>query len=184
MTHPEDREVRTLMVRYQDGDMGAFEELYLYTSRMIRGYLASLCFERGQTADLVQEAYLQIHRSRHTYDPAYAVRPWILGIARHVLLTHRRRWARRSRPLTPLAEQPELPVPPEIDGLADREALGHALGRLPPDWREALVLHHVYGLAFREIGSIVGASEGAARIRASRGMALLRAELVEERKEG
>jgi DNA-directed RNA polymerase specialized sigma24 family protein len=69
---------------------------------------------------------------------------------------------------------PEVPVPAEMEGFPDRDALGRALAGLPGDWREALVLHHVYGLSFREVGLVAGVSEGGARIRASRGMALLR----------
>jgi hypothetical protein len=44
------------------------------------------------------------------------------------------------------------------------------------------VLHHLYGMSFREIGQIAGVSEGGARIRASRGMSELR--LLLERHKG
>ncbi len=72
---------------------------------------------------------------------------------------------------------PELPVPAEMESFADRDALRQALAQLQEDWRESLLLHHVYGLSFCEIGQIVGVSEGGARIRASRGMAELRVAL-------
>ncbi len=38
----EDEPLRALMVRYQDGEMPAFEELYRTTLPMVRGYLYSL----------------------------------------------------------------------------------------------------------------------------------------------
>jgi RNA polymerase sigma-70 factor (ECF subfamily) len=73
---------------------------------------------------------------------------------------------------------PELPIPAEVESLADRERLERALALLAADRREAVVLHHVYGLSFQEISRVVGVSEGGARIRASRGMAELRQRLA------
>jgi RNA polymerase sigma-70 factor (ECF subfamily) len=175
----EDQALRALMVRYQQGEMEAFEDLYRRTLPMIRGYLAATTTDRAWAADLAQESYLQIHRSRRTYDPAYPVKPWMLAIARHVKLRDRRkRWQRLSREVTGFEVLPELPVPAEVEGLADRDAVTRALTRLPESWREALVLHHIYGLHYREVGRLVGVSEGGARIRASRGMASLRAALI------
>ncbi|HEX6738196.1 MAG TPA: RNA polymerase sigma factor [Vicinamibacteria bacterium] len=168
------------MRRYQAGDIAAFEQLYGETLPMVRGYLGALTRDRVRTADLAQEAYLQIHRSRHTYDPALPLRPWVLAIARHVWLTERRgRGRRQAREVSGLDPLPDLAVPPEMEALAVRDTLLRALARLPADRREALVLHHVHGLSFREVGLVVGVSEGGARIRASRGMAELRALLAE-----
>jgi RNA polymerase sigma-70 factor (ECF subfamily) len=174
----EDRALRSSMERYQRGEMDAFEDLYRKTVPMLRGYFLALTRDPARSADLVQETYLQTHRSRRTYDPAYPVKPWLLAIARHVRLTDERARGRRSRrELTGFDELPDVPVPAEMEALGDRDALERALAAVPADRREALLLHHVHGLSFREVGRVVGVSEGGARIRASRGMADLRAAL-------
>jgi RNA polymerase sigma-70 factor (ECF subfamily) len=174
-----DAALRQLMVRYQQGDADAFDALYSRTLPMVRGYLGSLTRDRTRAADLAQESFLQAHRSRQTYDSAYPVTPWLLGIARHVWrMDQRTRWRRQSREVTGLEALPELPVLPEMDRLADRDTLARALATVNADRREAVMLHHVYGLSFREIGAVVGASETAARVRACRGMADLRAALT------
>jgi RNA polymerase sigma-70 factor (ECF subfamily) len=175
----DDEPLAALMMRYQRGEMEAFEELYGRTLPMIRGYLLALTRDSARAADLVQECFLQVHRSRHTYDPALPVKPWLIGIARHVRLTDsRRRFRLLAREPVGLDAIPELPVPAEMDGWADREVLVSALAALPADRREALVLHHIYGLSFREIARVVGTSEGGARIRASRAMTELRERLL------
>jgi len=175
---PEDGDaaLRDLMRRYQEGRMEAFEELYRRTVPLVRGYLVALTRDRTLGEDLAQETYLQAHRSRQTYNPEFPVRPWLLGIARYVRLQRERSLRRRrAHEVQPSDALPDVPVPAEMDGLADREALHGALGTLPADRREAVVLHHLYGLSFREIAAVAGASEGAVRVRASRGMSELRA---------
>jgi RNA polymerase sigma-70 factor (ECF subfamily) len=67
-----------------------------------------------------------------------------------------------------------MPVPPDVEGLADRMLVRGALEQLGPERREALLLHHVWGFSFREIAGILGITEAAAKLRSSRGMADLR----------
>jgi len=173
-----DAELRALMERYQGGDPDAFDAIYSRTLPMVRGHLSALTVDRSITNDLVQDVYLQMHRARRTYDRSRPVRPWIAGITRHVWLMSKRTYARRRSPETlGLDQSLEVAVLPDLDGFADRDALARALSATPDDQREALVLHHVCGFTFREIGHTTGCSEGAARIRASRGMAEVRRQL-------
>ena len=67
-----------------------------------------------------------------------------------------------------------MPVPAEVDGLAERDGLRRALGAVLPDRREALLLHHVWGFTFIEIGQMLGIRPQAAKLRSSRGMGDLR----------
>jgi RNA polymerase sigma-70 factor, ECF subfamily len=71
-----------------------------------------------------------------------------------------------------------VPVPAEVERLADADAIRRCLAQLPADHGEALTLHHVWGFSFDEIAGMLGVSAVAARARASRGMARLRAELA------
>jgi RNA polymerase sigma-70 factor (ECF subfamily) len=164
-------ELRQLMTSYQAGSLHAFERLYAALSSPMLGYLATLCRSRAHAQDLLQDTFLQIHRSRHTYRPDLPVRPWVFTIARHVWLMDR-----RSRSRRPTADQdvPDLPVPAEVEGLAERERLHRALSALLPDRREALLLHHVWGFSFAEIGQLLGIRADAAKLRSSRAMGDLR----------
>jgi RNA polymerase sigma-70 factor (ECF subfamily) len=62
----------------------------------------------------------------------------------------------------------------QADALADRDAAGRALGRVPAEQREAVVLHHVHGWSFAEIASRLGIGASAARTRAFRGLKKMR----------
>jgi RNA polymerase sigma-70 factor (ECF subfamily) len=127
--------------------------------------------------DLVQEAFLQLHRSRAAYNPAYAVRPWMFGLARNVCLMNRRAMRRWANIHAASSGLPDVPVPAEVERLADADAIRRSLAELPADHAEALTLHHVWGFSFDEIAGMLGVTTAAARARASRGMVRLRAEL-------
>ncbi len=163
------------MVGYQNGELDAFEELFAALSVPLRNYLTSLTRDHSRGEDLMQETFLQMHRSRHTYMPGRPVKPWAFGIARHVYLMYRRSSARLAKHEGPGPETPpEIPVAPIADLFPDREDLGQALLEVPEDRRESLLLHHVWGFTFREIGNMLGISERAAKLRAFRGMQDLR----------
>jgi RNA polymerase sigma-70 factor, ECF subfamily len=174
-SHPD--ELRRLMSMYQRGSLEAFEQVYAALAPSLRAYLTALTRNAAQADDLVQDTFLQVHRSRHTYRPDRPVRPWVFAIARHVWMMDLRN--RSRRPIV-AGEPSDVPVPSEVEGLADRDALRRALGSLLDDRREALLLHHVWGFSFAEIGQMLGIRADAAKLRSSRGMNDLRARLRPE----
>jgi RNA polymerase sigma-70 factor, ECF subfamily len=163
------------MVEYQQGVLRAFDQIYAHLAVPLRQYLSVLARDTARAEDLLQETFLQIHRSRHTYEPSYPLLPWVFAIARNVYRMQARAAVVRRAAYHVSAQDVEVPIPPEVDGLADRLAVRAALNQVVSDRREALLLHHVWGLSFREIGAMVGVSESAAKLRSSRGMADLRA---------
>jgi RNA polymerase sigma-70 factor (ECF subfamily) len=172
-----DQELRALMIRYQGGSLEAFQDLYSQLATGVRRYLSHLAAGVDIADDLLQETFLQMHRSRAAYNPKYAVRPWVFGLARNVFLMNRRaarQWAKihESR-----EELPEFPVLPEADRLGSRDEIRKCIANLGPDQAEALLLHHEWGFSFEEIAGMLGISAAAARARASRGMADLRVAL-------
>ena len=173
----EDEALRALMVQYQEGSLEAFRELYAHLASDLRRYVRFLTRDSDAADDLLQEAFLQLHRSRAAYNPAYAVRPWIFGLARNVCLMNQRAMRRWANIHAVANKLPDVPVPAEVERLANADAIRRCLAQLPADHAEALTLHHVWGFSFDEIAGMLGVSTVAARARASRGMARLRAEL-------
>src|SRR5215471_10348682 len=169
-----DEQLRTLMIRYQGGSLQAFQEIYAQLAPGLRRYLLHLAGRSDIADDLLQETFLQMHRSRAAYNPTYAVRPWVFGLARNVFLMNRRaarQWAKLHESREDL---PEFPVLPEADRLGSHDEIRRGLAYLSPDQVEALLLHHEWGFSFEEIAGMLGITAAAARARASRGMADLR----------
>ncbi|MEP9374893.1 sigma-70 family RNA polymerase sigma factor [Mesorhizobium sp. KR1-2] len=143
--------------------------------------------------DVVQEACLKAFAGIETYAGGNA-RAWLLTIVRNVFYT----WLARNRPrglviTGDLADLDELSAAPEAgvadpDGpeaeliaKADTAALEAAISRLPPPFREVLVLRDVNGLSYREIAAMLGLPLGTVMSRLSRARGLLMSELGSER---
>ena len=170
-----------LMQAYQQGSADAFEEIFAALAVPLRNYLTSLTRDRARGEDLMQETFLQMHRSRKTYMPGRPVRPWAFGIARNVFLMFRRSSARRAKyEAGPFEELPEAPTVGVAELFPDRQELAAALEDVPDDRREAVLLHHVWGFSFREIGEMLGISERAAKLRSFRGIQGLRSTIKPE----
>ncbi len=178
---PDDVRLRALMVAYQSGDLRSFEQLYELLAPPLGRWLRGHVRDAATADDLLQEAFLQIHRARHTYDSTYPVAPWAYAIARHVWLMHQRTRGRRLQP-TETTDEVEIPVRGEAEAYVVRTEVRDALAALPQPRRRAVIWHHVIGLSFREIAARLGIRETAAKLRSSRGMAELRARLREDRR--
>ncbi|MBV8071588.1 MAG: RNA polymerase sigma factor [Acidobacteriaceae bacterium] len=169
-----DQELRALMIRYHGGSLEAFQEIYAQLAPGVRRYLLHLVRGSEIADDLLQETFLQMHRSRAAYNANYAVRPWVFGLARNVFLMNRRAARRWAKLHDSREDSPEFPVLPEADRLGSQDEIRRCMADLPPDQSEALLLHHEWGFSFEEIAGMLGISAAAARSRASRGMADLR----------
>jgi RNA polymerase sigma-70 factor, ECF subfamily len=168
----EDR-LRELMRDYQSGRFEAFDELYAALAPSVRRYLLSHAHDADRVDDLVQETFLQLHRARQTYDPAYPVTPWAMAIARHVRLMDRRTQSRRPWASEDVTTLP-LPVRGVAAAYAETTDVRRALGKVAASRRNAVIQHHVWGWSFKEIAAKTGIAETAAKLRSSRGMAQLR----------
>src|SRR6201996_9633267 len=136
------------MIRYQGGSLEAFQAIYAQLAPGVRRYLLHLTSGLEIADDLLQETFLQMHRSRAAYNPVYAVRPWVFGLARNVFLMNRRlarRWAEGHESREQL---PEFPILPEADSLGSRDEIRRSIARLSPEQAEALLLHHEWGFSF------------------------------------
>jgi RNA polymerase sigma-70 factor (ECF subfamily) len=182
------------MDRYARGDDTAFDELYRHGAPRVRGFLLRLGGDRALADDLMQEAFLRVHRARGHFEQGAAALPWIFAIARNVFLDHVRhprvrRTASESRGDLRGEREGELherEAPPDTRGdeaLVAREMLvivRDTLARLPVLQREAFVLIRFEGMSVSEAAQVLGATEGAVKIRAFRAYEALRAALAQD----
>jgi RNA polymerase sigma-70 factor (ECF subfamily) len=166
------------MERFVQGDEQAFNELFRRHAGRLQGALRRMV---GPAAgDVLQTTFLSIIRSRGRYQRGAPFRPWLytvaLNAARDFLRRQQREEPQSSDQLPEVAADPTpLPDP----GLS--RTVEAALAQLPPNQREAIVLHRFDGFSFREIAEMLGVSETAVKVRAHRGYERLRVLLAAER---
>jgi RNA polymerase sigma-70 factor (ECF subfamily) len=184
VTPIEDPRLSILMAEYQAGSIEAFDRLHDAIAPDLKAYLTKLTRDASRADDLLQETFLQMHRSRASHTPGQPVRPWVFAIAKRVFLMHRRSAARRTRHELESSAEGALSVPANgAERMHVRRQVDAALRRAPADGRRAFVLHHVVGLSFKEIAARLSIKPGAAKIRSSRAATFMRALLREGRDE-
>jgi RNA polymerase sigma-70 factor (ECF subfamily) len=177
---PTEAELCLQMKAYLEGEIEAFDALYAAFAGRLRGYLLSQCRDATLADDLLQETFMQIHRSRRTYQPGRPVTPWVYAIARNVYLMKRRSAGRRSRfeeALAADARAGDEVSRDALDSIVEGDQVRRALDGIPSDQREALLMHHVEGWSFVEIAARLGIRVNAAKTRAFRGMRKMREHL-------
>jgi RNA polymerase sigma-70 factor (ECF subfamily) len=178
-TGPDD--VRKLMVRYQSGDAQALEELVRKLSPSLLRYFGGSGLI-GEAEDLLQEYWIQIHRSRHTYRPSDPPMPWIFAIARHVRLDGYRRKRRRESREVLVGDLPDR-LQPESQRLPAEDDIELLLGALPDSQREVLLMLKVFGMSLEEVARATSSTVGAVKQKAHRAYVSLR-QVLENRKYG
>jgi RNA polymerase sigma factor (sigma-70 family) len=142
-----------------------------------RGRLRAVAYRMlgslAEAEDAVQETWLRLSRSGA--DDIENLAGWLTTVTGRVCLDMlRSRRARREDPLGVHVPDPIVqtgtPGPEDEAVLADSVGLALlvVLDTLAPAERLAFVLHDMFGVPFEEIGQIVGRSEAAAKMLASR----------------
>lgn len=161
-----------LMLALRDGELAAFDSLFRRHYEAVRALCARISASVTAGDDLAQETFLRVLRHRATFRGDARFTTWVYRIARNVCLEQIARQAREHR----LAAQwsAESVSASQPAGEDDTEVLGAAMQSLTPEQREVLVLCRYHDLPFSEIGSILGCTPGAARVRAHRALGALR----------
>lgn len=166
-------------------DQGAFGELFDRHAAGILRWARRAGLSEPDAFDLVSELYARawVSRKRFRDRGDGSAAPWLFGIARHLLASHRRNGrieakARRRLGIPPLAEADMSDAIHErVDATARRPALECALDALPEIHRDAVRMRILDGLGYPEIASQLSCTQGTARKRVSLGLRSLRSQL-------
>lgn len=146
-------------------------------------YRVALGFVREDdlAQDVVQDAFMKAFRALDGFRADAAFRTWLLTItANEAKGALRKRGRRKETALEDAEEIRSEDGGPAHEAMVNQEA-GRArkmLEQLPEKQRLSVTLRIEEGLSFKEIGDVIGSSEGAARVNYFHGIRRLR-ELME-----
>ncbi len=179
-THSDDE----LMVAYARGGSWAFDELYARFGTPLYNYLLRACRSPVLAADLTQETWLSLVRSRAGYEARSRFSAYLFHIAHNKLVDH---WRTTVVPHDSLDELVAEPVASRIEQpevIAEGQESAHrfvkALMSLPHEQREAFLLQQEADLSLDEIAVITGVGRETVKSRLRYAMAKLRLEMSDD----
>lgn len=161
------------MIKVKGGDLDKLGLLFERYKKPLFGFFYGMNKDTAISEDLVQNVFFRILKYRYLFREEGEFRTWMFHIARNVSHDHFRKikwkwmddvdkWKDR---LTNDDNRQE-----EYQQEEERQLLAMALDRLPEDKREILLLSKYQEKKYREIGEILGCSEGAVKVKVFRAL--------------
>jgi RNA polymerase sigma-70 factor, ECF subfamily len=175
--------VSTNAVR-EHSDLAAFEELVRKHYKQAYNIAYRLTGSHADAEDLTQEGLVRAYQSFDRYQRDLPFTNWLYRIMVNLHIDELRR--RPKGRVESVDAQPGLMEIPDWDSDPAERVLSQeldgqlqeALGRLPADFRTAVLLCDVEGFSYEEIAEIMRCSIGTVRSRVHRGRKQLRAALA------
>ncbi len=137
--------------------------------------------------ELCQEAFIRYYERVETFPDRDQAKYWLIRVAKNLALNSAKRSGRERTAYERALHEPAVPSRSGED-LVIREEAAHqvqrALEQLPPKLKAVLVLKEYGELNYKEIGSILGITEGNVKVRVFRARERLQAILKENGYEG
>jgi RNA polymerase sigma-70 factor (ECF subfamily) len=173
--------------RFEDEALPHLDALYTMALRLSRN--------PDDANDLLQETVLRAYRFFHQFESGTNCRAWMLTILFNNFRNGYRKLAREQPASSPeeferKVENESLRADPAgsnpealLSGQGMEGEVESALGSLPAEFREAILLVDVEELSYQEVSGVLNVPIGTVKSRVSRGRAILRAVLTSFAKE-
>jgi len=180
-----------LVLEYIKGETRAFDVIYhRYRSRLLN-FVYRTVGDRERAEDLVQEAFVRVHRHLARFDRSKKFSTWIYTIASNLAKNELRNRGRNPVVLFQAlsADQDDEDRPLEFEDTSSRpddlfhkrqmrQLVEEAVAQLPPHHREVFVLRELEGRSYEEIADATHCNLGTVKSRLNRARGAF-ADLVE-----
>ena len=173
MSKPDDRKLIERCIR---GDRQAFESLLLQYEKPVYNAAYRMLHSPEDARDVTQTVFLKVYENFGSFDPSRRFFSWIYRIT----LNESINWLDKANRLTSLdQEAADKGRGPEQQAGADEisKGLEAALMTIKADYRAVIVLKHLMGCSYGEIGEILEIPEKTVKSRLFTARQLLKDEL-------
>jgi RNA polymerase sigma-70 factor, ECF subfamily len=182
MTHDQglDELTDAELLRRSRRSSAAFRVIYDRHAARLNGFLSRRTGDPAAAFELTAETFAAAWLSRDRFvDRGEGAAPWLFGIARNVLASSIRDASIRddSRRRVGLGAADDVGAPGDEWLVGFDEDLAAALADLPDQQRAVIEMRVLDGRPYAEVAEGLAITPGAARVRAHRGLASLRAAL-------
>jgi RNA polymerase sigma-70 factor (ECF subfamily) len=172
-----------LMLRYRDGDAGAFDALYARHKGGLYRYLLRQCRNAAAAEELFQDVWMNLIRARAGYAVQAKFTTYLYHLAHNRLIDHYRRNSRVAmesfvdgdcEAIAELPDERERPQEETLDAKRQAGRLMELIAGLPEAQREAFLLQQEGGMSVEEIAQATGVTRETAKSRLRYAMVKLR----------
>ena len=146
------QELDIKMLRLQQGDENAFEEIYEETKRGLFAFILSICRHYQTAEDMMQTTYIRLRTTISSYKAGSNAYAWLYTIAKNVTLNE---LARRKREQT-MSFDDDSPMygsyQMDEEGSPIIAVMNKVLGQ---EERQIVTLHVIAGFKHREIAEML-----------------------------
>ena len=166
------------MEKVRDGDLDKLSLLFQRYKRPLYGFFYGMNKDQELSEDLVQNTFFRIIKYRHLFRGDGDFKTWMFHIARNVSHDHFRKDKMKFRESVENWQERLGHDENQSTEMQQREAqqmLSMAMDKLPAEKREVLLLSKYQEKKYKEIGEILGCSEGAVKVKVFRALQELKA---------
>lgn len=170
-----------LIQQARQGDRAAFGQLVRLHRDAVYRFAARWLADPDQALDVAQDVFVRAFNGLANYRGDSRFRTWLFSITLNTARSVTRRQKRRGEVRIDTGAEFIASLTPPDARAARAEAFARAaaeLANLPEKQRGAVTLRVFEGLSFKEIGEIIGCSEGSARVNYHHGIQKLRETLA------
>jgi RNA polymerase sigma-70 factor, ECF subfamily len=156
-----------LVQKCQAGEIGAFQELVSRYHQKIYVVIVGLLRNREDALEVAQETFFRAYRKIKSFQGGSSFYTWLYRIAVNIAIDSQRRQKRNPLDFREtmdglFEEQNEVAKDPfsDVHDRELREKLVSAINDLTPEHKAVIILRTVEGLSYKDIGEILGCSEG------------------------
>ena len=163
-----------LLKRCLAGERKAQEMLYKQFASKMMGVCLRYAADRMEAEDMLQNGFIRVFQKLSDFRNDGSFEGWVRRIMVHSSIEY----YRKHHKMLVLADGDELPTEPSVNPVAmanlDAKDMMAMVQRLSPGYRMVFNLYALEGYSHREIGDMMGISEGASKSQLSRARSILK----------
>ncbi|WP_430973764.1 RNA polymerase sigma factor [Sunxiuqinia rutila] len=153
---------RELIVRFINGDMKAFDDIYSTFDYKLQKFIFSLVKTKADTEDLVHEVFVKVWENKQKLRNPESFDSYLFSIAYNTTVSFLRSKAKNTEYIEYVKSvQIDIDEAEVLDGVnieAFNEKLNLLVENLPPRQREVFKMKHFKNYSYKEIAETLGIS--------------------------
>jgi RNA polymerase sigma factor (sigma-70 family) len=171
--------IEDLIEKCKAGERKAQESLYKQLASKMFGVCMRYATDRMEAEDMLQNGFIRVFNKLADFRGEGSFEGWVRRIMVHSSIEYYRKHHKMLQVVDVESEGMEQSVNPVAVANLDAKDLMALIQRLSPGYRMVFNLYAVEGYSHREIGDMMGISEGASKSQLSRARTILKEQIAQ-----